>query len=188
MNQVDLDIGRNYFVGHYLSMRPYAGLRSAWIFQKYNIDFNGQDVGGNPITQHNHMTNRYWGIGFCGGIGTDWMFTRRFSLYGNAGMALMLGFFDVNQSGSQDDLSIFKISKSFRTGRPVFDLGLGLKWFSTFCKDKMAFTLKAGYEYHLYCNQNKFLQSNGSENLELFNPVNGDLYYQGGTLSARFDF
>lgn len=187
LNQVDLNMGRQFYVGRWLSLRPHAGLRSTWIFQKYKVDFDGLFLGV-PTNADTHMTNRYWGLGFCAGLGSDWMLGKGFSIYGDAGLALLVGFFNVHQHGEENDVDAFKISKGFRTGRPIFDLDLGLKWFSRFNKDRYAFTIKAGYEYHLYSNMNQFLQSNGSADLELFNPVTGDLSYQGITVGGRFDF
>lgn len=188
LNQIDLNLGRNFYVGHYLSMHPYAGIRNAWINQTYRINFEGLNALSAPVTQENHMTNNSWGIGFCGGVGADWMLTRRFSIYGDAGMAVLMGFFHIHQTGSENNVSVFRVSKNFRAGRPIFDLALGFKWATNFFHNHCRFALKVGYEYHLYCNQNQFMQSNGSTDLELFNPIRGDLSYQGGTISGRLDF
>lgn len=187
LNQLDLNIGRQFYVGRWLNLRPHAGLRSAWIFQKYKVDFDGLLLGV-PTDTDVHMTNRYWGFGFCAGVGGDWMLGEGFSIYGDAGLALLVGFFHVHQRGTENDVEAFEISKGFRTGRPIFDLDLGLKWATRFNKDRFAFSVKAGYEYHVYSDMNQFLLSNGSTDLELFNPAMGDLSYQGLTLGARFDF
>ncbi len=183
LNQADFDLGREFYVGRHLTLRPNAGVRSTWIHQHYNVNFHTA-----AEEQKAHMTSRFWGFGFFGGLDTDWELGRGFSIFGDAGMAILLGFFDVHQNGSQSGSSIYNIKKSQRTGRPILDLDLGLMWHSKFYSDRFAATLKVGYEYHLYFNQNPFMQSNGSSALELFNPINGDLAYQGVTFSAQFDF
>ena len=183
LDQVDLDLGRQFYVGRYLTLRPNAGMRSSWIFQDYDVDFEG--INGK---QKSHMTNKFWGMGFFAGLDSDWMLGRGFSLFGDAGFAVLLGYFDVDQHGTFNGSTISKISKSFRTGRPIFDLDLGLKWSKKIYSDRFAIGFKVGYEYHLYFNQNQYLLSSGNDNFELFNPVNGDLTYQGVTFSGQFDF
>ncbi len=34
-NTLDLSLGRNYFVGRFLSLHPYLGIRAVWIDQNY---------------------------------------------------------------------------------------------------------------------------------------------------------
>jgi hypothetical protein len=183
LDQVDLNLGREFYVGRFLTLCPHAGMRSAWIFQDYHIHFQGSSG-----TEKNHLTNRYWGLGFSAGVDSDWMLGGGFSVYGDAGLSLLLGFFDVDQRSSFNGSTTSKIGKSFRAGRPIFDLDLGLKWAKKFHQERFALTFKVGYEYHLYFDQNQFLLSNGSDTFELFNPVNGDLTYQGATISGQFDF
>ena len=183
LDQVDLNLGREFYVGRYLTLCPNAGMRSAWIFQDYHIHFEGSNGA-----EKNHLTNRFWGLGFFAGVDSNWMLGGGFSVYGDAGLAILLGFFDVDQHSSFNGSTTSKIEKSFRAGRPIFDLDLGLKWAKKFHRERFAFTLKLGYEYHLYFNQNQFLLSNGSDTFELFNPINGDLTYQGAVFSGQFDF
>ena len=183
LDQVDLNLGRQFYVGRYLTLRPFVGMRSTWLFQEYDVKLTGS-TGKNETD----MKNRFWGYGFTAGFDTDWRFGRGFSLYGSADMSLLLGFFDVDQKGTQNDIKIWSNDKSFRAGRAVLDIDLGLKWCHLFCEDSFGLTLKAGYEYHLYFNQNQFLLPMGSTAFELRNPAEGNLIYQGVIGSIQFDF
>ncbi len=183
LDQIDFDLGRQFYVGRHLTLHPKAGLRSAWIFQDYDVNWAGQ-----PGTEKNDLKNKYWGFGFFAGMDSNWMLGRGFSLFGNAGLAVLLGFFDVDQHGTFNGTTNSKISESFRSGRPILDLDLGLKWAKKVYNDRFAIAFKVGYEYHLYFNQNQFLLSNGNDSFELFNPVKGDLTYQGVIFSGQFDF
>jgi len=183
LDQVDLDLGRQFYVGRHLTLHPKAGMRSSWIFQEYDVHWTGTQG-----TQKAHMTDKFWGLGFFAGLDSDWMLGWGFSLFGDAGLAVLLGYFDVDQHGTFNGATNSKIKDSFRTGRPIFDLDLGLKWAKKIYSDRFALAFKVGYEYHLYFNQNQFLLSNGNDGFELFNPVNGDLTYQGVTFSGQFDF
>ncbi len=184
LDQIDLNLGREFLVGKHLAIRPNGGMRTAWIHQKYAIDY---DFSSGP-DQDVDLKNRFWGFGFVGGIDSDWRLGAGFSIYGNADLAILLGFFDVDETGKAGGSTLWKVSNSFRTGKPIFDLALGLKWNHLFVHDSLGLTLKVGYEYHLYFNQNQFLQSNGSATLDQFIPIGGDLSYQGVTFSAQLDF
>lgn len=183
LDQVDLHLGREFYVSKNLTIRPFGGLRSDWIFQKYAID-----TTSTLATQEAKLKDRFWGFGFVAGMNTDWMLGCGFSFYGNADLSLILGFFDIDQKGTQDDVKIWSQDKSFRTGRTIIDLGLGFKWAHLFCQDRFGVIFKVGYEYHLYFNQNQFMLSNGDAGFELFNPVRGDLTYQGVIGSVQIDF
>lgn len=189
LEQVDLTLGREFFVGKHLTFRPFAGLRSDWIFQKYHVEVKGTEfLTAASLEQEAKLTNRFWGFGFAGGFNTDWRLGAGFSIYGDADLSILMGFFDVDQKGTQNDLKIWSQDKSFRTAKAIADLGLGFKWFGRFCKDSFGLTFKAGYEYHLFFNQNQFVITNGNDSNELFTPLGGDLAFQGVTGSIQFDF
>jgi len=65
---------------------------------------------------------------------------------------------------------------------------MGLKWCSGCPESRVRLTLKAGYEYHLYMDQNQWQQPTGNPNLNTLSATPGDLGYQGATLSAQLDF
>jgi hypothetical protein len=180
LDQFDLNLGREYFVGKHMTLRPNGGLRTTWLFQKYDIHYtNSADV-----EQKAHMTNRFWGFGLVGGVDTDWRFVGGFSLYGSADYALLLGFFDLDQKGYQDGSSIWDTEKSFRSGTSIIDMELGIKWSRLVSNDQLGFIFKAGYEYHLYFDQNQFVTPIGSH----FRSNGGNLAYQGVVLSGQINF
>ena len=42
LNQLDLDLGREFFVSKWLTVRPHFGLRTDWIHQKLNVDYDNR--------------------------------------------------------------------------------------------------------------------------------------------------
>ena len=131
LEQVDFGLGREYYAGKHLTLRPNAGLRSAWIYQDYTVDYD--PFVSSQLSQKIEMTNRYFGLGFFGGLDTDWMLGRGFSIYSLADFALLMGYFDVNQYVLQPPTK-GDLDTSFRAGRAVLDLSLGLKWCRLFGK------------------------------------------------------
>ncbi len=189
LDQVDFALGKEYYVGKYLTLRPNGGLRADWIFQKYDLTYVPLFAPSMP--QKIKMDNRYFGFGFFGGLDTDWMLGRGFSIYGMADFAILVGFFDVDQKVTQTNPSTGILQKgsmdnSFRCGRGILDTSLGLKWCHLFSKKSWGLTFKAGYEYHVYFDQNQFLLIANSQP-KFFKP-DGDLTYQGVALSGQIDF
>ena len=98
LEQLDLELGREFFVGKFLTIHPFVGARSAWIFQRYDIELKGTAADtGNTLEQETKLKNRYFGFGFVAGLDTDWKLGRGFSIYGDADMSLLMGYFDLLQ-------------------------------------------------------------------------------------------
>lgn len=203
LDQIDLQLGREFYAGRRLTFRPSVGLRSAFILQKEHIFAQGpggQPFAAGPVSSRVKLQNQFWGFGFAAGIDTDWQLGCGFSLFGKASFALLLGYFKIHERGSVIQPSNsganggvgWRLRSSSRTEKPIFDLAMGFKWSRTFCDERYGLTLKAGYEYHCYENQNQYLQDVGIENAtqRIVVPVAtpGDLAYQGLTLSGQIDF
>lgn len=198
LDQIDLELGREFYVGRYMTIRPKVGMRSAFIFQrlksKVSITEGLAPIGG-PVPFGDNitkLTNRFWGFGFEAGLDTDWKLGYGFSLFGEADFSLLFGFFKVRERGTiltnGAQTNRWSSENSFRTEKPILDLAMGFKWFGKFCDDHFGLTFKAGYEYHLYMNHNQFQQPTGDTNFTTLSPLPGDLGYQGVTLTMQFDF
>ncbi len=195
LDQVDLELGREFFVGEHLTLRPHVGARSTFIFQRFRSIVFGFDPGvGVELTNDTMLKNQFWGFGFLAGLGTDWKLKWGFSIFGDVDFSLLFGFFKVhekgllNNGGEANAGRDWLLANSFRTEKPVFDLDLGLKWCSGSCESRARLTLKAAYEYHLYMNQNQWQQPTGNPNFNTLSATPGDLGYQGISLSAQLDF
>ncbi len=183
LNQIDLDLGREFYVGNFLTTRPFVGLRYTWIHQKYHVEY------GNSIDEFAKLRSRFWGFGFAAGLDTNWWLGNGFSIYGDSDISVIFGNFNVHEKGTLSGSTIWTASNKTNAGRPIFDIGMGFQYRDTFCDESFALTIRAGYEYHLYFNQNMFIQvNNGSSTFENFNPLGGNLGYQGASASMQFDF
>ncbi len=185
LDQFDLNLGREYYVGKHLTIRPNGGLRATWLFQKYDVDYENSF----NLEQKIDLKNRFWGFGFTGGLDLDWIFGGGFSLYGGADYSILLGFFHVDQNAHQSGAEIWKNNKSFRSGKSIIDMELGIKWARLVSNNQLGFTIKIGYEYHLYLNQNQFFTYYGSGGLNpRFKSNQGNLTYEGIALSGMIHF
>ena len=193
LDQVDLQCGREFFAGRYLTIRPYFGIRSTWLPQQVDLGKKGIPSDSSPYAIMS-FKNDFWGLGFVAGLDSDWELGRGFSLYALSDFSILCGFFKIieqshpslNPQGLDWDWK-----KSFRASRGVLDLGMGLKWAHLFCKESFGIAFKIGYEYHLYFDQNQFIfaavKSTAPET-NAFSTESSNLTYQGVAGAIQFDF
>ncbi len=185
LDQLDFNSGRSYYVGKHLILRPFAGVRSTWLYQKYSIEYKNEF----DIHQRVHLRNKFWGFGLVGGIDTDCLLGAGFSLFGQFDYSVLLGFFAVHQQDVQESVKQWDLKKSFRSGKSILDAKLGLKWSRLFFNGDWGIDLKAAYEYHLYFNQNQYVSHQGDgATTNLFHSNEGNLAYQGGSLTFQINF
>lgn len=191
LNQLDLELGRNFFVSKWLAIRPHAGLRTDWIPQRQTLDYTAS-VAGNLNSQHSYDKLKYWGMGLCAGLDTQWGLGSGFSVYGNGSLSIIYGFFK-NTRYTTTVLETTQLQSegySFQhVSRAIADLELGLRWDRMFFEDQFHLQIQGGWEQHIYFGMNQFavsLSDTGNVGRSWANQ--GDLTMQGWTLSVRVDF
>lgn len=189
LEQLSLNLGREFFISRWITLRPFFGLRADWLHQRLRTSYSGlTEFPPPPFPPTNVLItlqrNKWWGIGIESGLNTQWNFCGGFSLYGNVATAIEYGLqkLSLNESG----IIVFPFSNSYHICRPVLDLQLGLGWDYNFCEDRFHLGWKLGWENHVYFEQSHFL----SYNIVNFSQNNsrGSLTYQGWALQACFDF
>jgi len=213
LNLVDLELGRSFWTSKYLSIRPFIGLRVAYINQDWNIEHKGgswaaratpdQDAFNNYV----NIDNDYKGVGLRAGLDSDWNFGCGWSIYGNLAAAIVYGRFSIDHDEynrraitPHDKTTVVSIDESFRAARAMLDLGLGLQWSGMFCECQYGLTIALGWEQHMFFDQNQMWRINriGDEVFQAGLPNNtgenvfiqrrGDLDTQGVTLRVDFAF
>lgn len=120
-NVGDLELGKSYFLTSKVKLRPFCGVRAAWLKQLYKADFFGTtdvsvDSGGvsetltfdTPLVLH--ISQDIWSVGPRIGLNTSWFRLSGLSIMGNISASLLYGrlltklFFD-NVSASNDNNS-----------------------------------------------------------------------------------
>jgi len=145
-NQLDIDLGRKYWLSQCFTLRPFAGIRLGWIDTKLQID---SSVSGWKIVESENTDlvvdassktqsiNSSWGAGLITGFQPNWYFCSNFILYANLDTALLWGEFKsktkqrVTASGPDNPTDLtnsFTGSNNFYMMQPVIDLAIGLRW------------------------------------------------------------
>lgn len=202
LNLVDVELGREFWVSRYLTMRPFIGLRVAYLNQDYNIQYRGGSFSETTpnVNDFVSLDNNYKGAGLRSGLDTVWNLGCGWAIYGDMAFSIIYGRFDVDHDEHTREAQspfaktrVLETTNSFRASRFALDLGLGLQWSSLFCDCKYGFTVGLGWEHHLFMDQNQLWRvvkvgntTNGYENV--YHQRRGDLDTQGWTLSFKFDF
>jgi hypothetical protein len=191
LNMIDLDLGREFFVSKWMTLRPFVGLRTAWVRQHQSVTFTKALSESDQTGALLKGTNNYWGIGPRTGLNTQWGLGSGFSLFGNMGCSLLYGFFQVDtyqnqllSGGAHNDA--VSNTDSNRVGRVITEVALGLRWDTMFMDDGFHFGIQGGWEQLMFFGQNQFktlLNTAGG-----FVANQGDLTIQGWTLAIRLDF
>lgn len=195
LNQIDLELGREFYVSKWLTLRPHMGLRTAWVRQHIDLHYNrlSNGFGGfsSGIDDALTLRSNFWGLGLEAGLNTQWGLGGGWSLYGDAGCSLLYGFHSLDW---EDELS-FQVESdwgdldgSYRITRTVADLAMGIRFDTWSDDERVHFRIQAGWEHHVYFNQNQFFRFVDSSAIGNFVNNQGDLSLQGWTLAARLDF
>lgn len=187
----DVEVGRAFMCLEFLQIRPYVGLRGAWIRQKADVRYVGGIFligiieGGIPQngTDYIHLKNDFWGVGPRIGLSPVYCLGNGFSLYADAAISELFGTFDISQTETYLDSSRSSIHQHPTRFRCIGDLAAGIAWTTSLCQNAYSLSLKLGWEYHIFFNQLQLKQ-----NQFHLVPSNRDLQVQGITIGANLEF
>ncbi len=203
-NQLDLDLGREFFVSRWLTLRPHGGIRADWLRQDLNANYKNFDNGlSTPNKVQIRYHDRWRGVGLEGGLDSQWGLGGGWSIFTDISAAILYGRHKIRliDKDTPATVSFSNGASSLPKGKyarvkdrlrriahPVIDLLLGLRWDTKFDDDRFHLGLQAGWESHVYFGQNQFPIFCDDFNFGKFFANQGDLFLQGWTFGARFDF
>lgn len=193
-NNFDLELGRNFYVSQYLTLRPHIGLKGNWINQYFDGTGTGFWFGDTPIDDLGYgygsissatinRSQKWWGVGIRSGIDTAWYFDKNWSIFGDFALSGLWGRFNtsakatvVGTYGTPELGSSVPawIGANYHTVKYVGEFQLGLRFDYWFSDDDYHFGLSAAWEVQSWINHNQMTFT--------------DLGLQGLTIKARFDF
>lgn len=184
---LDLELGRHYYVSSKLSLRPFVGVKSAWIDQKQAIRYTAGSLGYNSA--HVDDLCEYWGVGLRGGIKSRWHLGSGWRLEGLFAGALLYGFFDIDHSEkltpSRDDR--VKLEDNKHRFIPTVQWRMGIGWGTYFNEKRNYLELGAAYEGMYWWRQNQMIKVYEYRALRYDN-FSEDMSMHGLTLMGRLYF
>lgn len=197
LNSLDFEIGGKFTPRSWLLIRPHFGMRAAWIDQRFDVTMKGGTSLGPPVTVESDridMDNDYWGVGPRFGLQSTWGLMWGFSLFGNTALSLLYGEFDLHQNetvtfeGVQPPTVYLNTNESFYMGRSCLELIVGVRWDTMLSNDQYHLGFQVGWEQVYYWGQIQLRMFTDDINPGASFTRNGDLSFQGVTLTGRFDF
>ncbi len=198
----DIELGRHYFTGKALSVRPHAGLRFAQIKQHYQADYSGAhfNLANKDEETSFEANNNFKGIGLRSGAHGTWHFYKNVGLLAKVSGSLLVGSFDIEQTwnGFQDQTTpptpiptVSNYSENLKRVRANFETQLGLTLTHSF-KNGNWVRLFFGYDSVHWFDQNMLVNNafTGDTTQTLQAPVRraGNLGTHGGTAKIEVKF
>ncbi len=177
-------LGRYFYNGKNLTLRPNIGIKGGWINQHLNT--SAVNYGDPTITPWSKIKWTSWLAGPRFGINSKWIWGNGLRLFGDVDISLLYQSlkckYSMRETGSVHHYSI-------DPNRITPNLGaiLGIGWGSYFCNQKYNFDLSAGYEFQYYFHQNMSFITFHFPSTSTPTATD-DLMLQGLTVKAQFDF
>ncbi|MCH9630035.1 MAG: hypothetical protein S4CHLAM37_00260 [Chlamydiia bacterium] len=199
-DNINLELGRNYFVSRSLSLRPHVGLRALWLDLKQTTRYSGGDnilsggsvaltFLGNNTVEVNDKSD-FWGLGLRTGFDTKWYLTNGFSVFGDVSGALLWGHFETRMrtTFSAIPANVHDLKNDFHRIVPAASLILGLAYDQYIYNDKQHIGISLGYDTQYLWRANQMMVPNFNASNVSASSVSEDVSIQGVTLEVRWDF
>lgn len=195
-NTLDFELGKEFCVGRYVTLRPFAGVKAGILKQRFHVAYHDNlefDVVAPLDPIHFDLTTQDFTIqdnvvGPRIGVDSRWNFCgSSFAFLANGSVSLMWNnerFYSLGTVGdlNPDNIRHDVFKAKIRYLEPVFELFLGFDWHTCFNRS-CAFSVALGYEMQLWLNQT---QTPFGVNVSISNERN--LSLQGLTASLKLDF
>ena len=197
-NQIDLQLGRKYWISRKLSLHPFAGLRGYWARMHFSVH------GSRPLEADSTFfetgstyKQKSWALGILTGLNTAWHITSNWSIFADVAAALPYGKYWIRRESfeferEENNIVVGDISAttrdSFYQKQPFVDLALGIRYEDIFF-DNYRFLFDIGWENHYLVDFNQLFR--GTEptiSLSDYPSANGNLTLSGITFRGRIEF
>lgn len=191
VNIFDFDLSRAYYSGTKLVLNPFYGIRTVFLDQIYNVNY---DIlfSGVPHKVRSRNNSDMWSIGPHGGMNMSFLLGNGFRFIGNAGVSILFADFTAYQKQSNDNdavpmRTILSGKDHVQRLRAMTEMGLGFGWGRYMNRSKQHIDIAATYDFNYWPNQN--MMRAFMDDLSNFSANDyGDLYLHGLTLTLTVDF
>ena len=181
LNIYDLYSGYHFQLIKWFEITPYFGLRGIRVNQSLNANYSGGIFATG--TDQLSMKNNYWGIGPYISVCPEFIVYKGLSIPLSVGTSSLLGQLSLEQNERYFSTTLFSYNDSSFRLRWILDASAALKYAFTVFQGRYEVAFSAGWEYHLFFNQNSLPQNQ-------FALLKGsrDLSFSGAFFSALLRF
>jgi hypothetical protein len=198
LEMIDLEIGKEMWFRRCFRLKPYIGIRSALIRQRWRFNVEGAvqttpipgtpfistcltPVPTSPFQLRGNLRHIYLALGPRIGFDASWCVGCGFSFFFTAAANYLYGEMQ-NRYG--DSFVLEGIDKDHHwEGTGITDLSAGIGWSDLWWNERRRLTFRFGYENHFFIHENK-LDSEGG----VIRPKHTNWFIQGvgGTIAVDF--
>ena len=200
LNTFDIELGRNYFLSHDLSMRPFFGVRAAWIdFEQVTRYCGGPNSTGNfcgaSLVSLGRNTLKVFEESYFKGVGAEmgfqskWFLAKGFSFYADALGSLLYGFFRVEHKESITSSTNRRIDLTANTHKmvPTAHCQGGIAYDFFFDDERQHLGFSLGYDGQYYWRANQMIKIDDAGPIK-YERWSEDFSLHGLAIQARWDF
>lgn len=184
--RIDITVDRTFYIGNYLTFKPWAGIIGAWDDQTFNQIVTPQT--GAQYVQTIKQTMDWYGAGPYGGFESSYYMIDELAIDFFTGGSINFAAHKTKILNTRAAVSTPVMSNT-KTHlfdiEPMLETYLGLKW-DTYGKD-WALSLKAGWELQVWFSHNSFIQAYDTSNYQWYNNF-GHYTMQGLTVNGCVNF
>jgi hypothetical protein len=138
----DFEVGKIFNLRKLFTLRPHVGMRGTLMVQKFNIDYEKFEKGDlkEPSVRNNCLA-----VGTRSGVDTSWQLGKGFGVFGDSALSWLSGYHNLNE----------RSLVTSNMGIVVMESSLGLHYEKQFAKSLCFLTIKAGYEFNHFFNQER---------------------------------
>ena len=189
-NGLDWDLGRAFWIGKDLSIRPLIGLKGGLIDQKIYTNWQNPTISfpllETTLAATENLKQNFRGLGPKGGVGGKWVLGNLdnyvFSLIADFAASFLWGHWKFKDHFQDNFLvSVHTEMANSNFGALVLQSLIGLGFDFNFRQDQSHFSFKMGYEIQDWFSAYQLFDDNTGQH-------NNDLILQGLTLDFRLDY
>lgn len=211
--QIDVELGRQYWLSPKFTLRPFIGARGVWIQTNFSTlslkTFSGEGTLSD-VSFEDAFKDKVKGIGLVAGVGPNWFFCPCVSLFAQLDASLVWGpyrskkeenylFVQTEGATSQALLdSNTEATLKFFSMQSAFDLQIGVRYEISLWSDLLRVLADIGWEHHVWLDyihrqttEGAYFRVNGASQITGFgtyDEITSDLGMGGLRVRVRLDF
>lgn len=209
---LDLELGKTYFVTEKLLLKSHMGLKTSWIGQKQDSRYEFNVGSGDLLSFTSKLkdTCSFLGIGPRVGVHSRWYLCQEVSLVNKIAGALLYGYYKVQDEYNSNEIAIVNGETQRTVGltqlrgschhfSPFGEIFIGLSWNRAYIQDKIVVMVSLNYETSYFWRQKETVSGEGvvrtgssptllNASRVLFAKQVEDLGFRGVSLSVEVDF
>lgn len=196
MDLADVMVGRDFFQSKRLIIKPFGGVRAAWIRQALRIGVDVPEGVFSELTTapiYSYNSSQSWGLGPRGGWESTVLLGKGFSCKASAALALLFTqytkvYHEEQVASALSSPSLLRTTmRDVCTMRPELDMGLGFGFASFLAQERFYLDIGVNYEFLLFWNQN-MMRKLQDQSVSGSSASAGNLFLQGLQITGSFHF